>query len=39
MQTTRLAKLFELLTGSIVLTRPEKFPCKIRLFWCENPWK
>jgi len=27
-QTTRLAESFELLTGSVPLTGPEKFPCK-----------
>jgi len=27
-QTTRLAESFELLTGSVALTRLEKFPCK-----------
>jgi len=27
-QTRRLAESFELLTGSVVLTRPEKFLCK-----------
>jgi len=27
-QTTRLAESFELVTGSVALTRPEKLPCK-----------
>jgi len=38
-QTTRLADSFELLTGSVVLTRPEKFPrkatCDLAGFFCE----
>jgi len=39
-QTTRLAASFELLTGSVALTGPEKFPRKATcdpVFFCENP--